>query len=234
LAAGLGLRLAGAYWYVDWLEAVSLLPVLAGAALLLAGWPALRRAGLAIGFLGFMIPLPYRVETALAQPLQRVATSLSTYVLQTIGLPAVAEGNIILINEARIGVVEACNGLGMLLLFFAVAAGVALQVRRSWVERAILVASAAPIAVAANVTRITVTGLLHASAGSRWADAVFHDLAGWLMMPLALGLLWLELQVLSRLVIEVECPSGPVPVIRPGSGRPGRPPRKAPAGVPTR
>jgi exosortase len=234
LAAGVGLRLSGAYWYVDWLEAVSLLPVLAGVALLLAGWPALRRAGWAIAFLGFMIPLPYRVETALSQPLQRVATVVSTYALQTIGQPAIAEGNVILINESRIGVVEACNGLGMLLLFFALATGVALQVRRGWGERAVLVASAVPIAIAANVIRITVTGLLHETVGSQWADTVCHDLAGWLMMPLALGLLWLELQVLSRLFVDVECPTGPVRLIRPEPVRPSRPARTAPARAPAR
>src|SRR5437879_2211960 len=33
------LRLAGAYTYFDWLEAVSLLPCLAGLCVLLGGWP---------------------------------------------------------------------------------------------------------------------------------------------------------------------------------------------------
>ena len=53
------------------------------------------------------------------------------------------------------------------------------------------------IALAANIIRILVTAILHKTAGSELADLVFHDLAGWLMMPLALGMLWLELLVLS-------------------------------------
>jgi exosortase len=205
LSVGIGIFLAGAYWYFDWLSAVSLLPVLAGTALLLGGGPALRRFGWPIVFLGFMIPLPYRIETAMSQPLQRVATIASTYALQTLGLPAIAEGNVIVINDARIGVVEACNGLGMLLLFVAMAAAVALVVRRSLIEKVVIVASAIPIALAANIVRITVTGSLAATIGNKWAEWVFHDLAGWLMMPLALGLLWFELQCLSRLFINVEC-----------------------------
>src|SRR5262249_8698964 len=56
---------------------------------------------------------------------------------------------------------------------------------------------AVPIAVLSNVTRITVTGVLHKVAGGEVADYVFHDLAGWLMMPLALGLLWLEMRLLG-------------------------------------
>ena len=39
-----------------------------------------------------------------------------------------------------------------------------------------------------NVIRITATGVLHETGrAARWPNAVFHDLAGWLMMPLALG-----------------------------------------------
>jgi exosortase len=204
LAAGVMMRLAGAYVYFDWLEAVSLLPILAGSVLLLAGPRALLWSWPAISFLGFMIPLPYRIETALSLPLQRIATVVSTYVLQTLGRPAFAEGNVIIVNDARIGVVEACNGLGMLILFFAMAAAVAILVRRHPLEKAAIVVTAAPVAVAANVVRITATSFAHEYLDSHWADLVFHDLAGWLMMPLALGLLGLELHVLSRIFVDRE------------------------------
>jgi exosortase len=202
LVAGVGLRLAGTHFYFDWLEAVSLLPLLAGVALLLGGWPALRWSWLSLAFLVFMIPLPFRVETGLSHPLQRVATLVSTYLLQTIGRPAFAEGNVIVVNDATVGVVTACNGLGMLLLFFALATGVAILSDRPLLDKLFIVASAAPIAVLANVIRISVTTILYETAGQRWADLVFHDLAGWLMMPLALGMLWLELLILSRLLVE--------------------------------
>jgi exosortase len=201
LACALGLRLAGVYWYFSWFEAVSLLPLLAGIALLLGGWPALRWSWPAIAFLIFMVPLPYRLETGLAHPLRGIATATAAYTLQTLGLPALTEGHVIHVHEARIGVVEACSGLGMLLLFFALAVGLAIRVRRPLLDRLVIVASAVPVAIAANVVRITVTAFLHVTVGGRWADLVFHDLAGWLMMPLALGMLWLELYVLSRLLV---------------------------------
>jgi exosortase len=221
LLAGVGLRLVGTLVYFDWLEAVSLLPMLAGAALLLGGRPALRWSWLAIAFLVFMIPLPFRVETGLAQPLQGLATRVSTYVLQTLGRPAFAEGNLIVVNDVTVGVVEACSGLGMLLLFFALATAVAILSNRPLLDKALIVASAAPIAVGVNVLRISVTSILYEAVGGRWADLVFHDLAGWLMMPAALGLLGLELKVLSRLLSELppERPSvlAPFPVARASS-----------------
>jgi exosortase/archaeosortase family protein len=92
----------------------------------------------------------------------------------------------------------------MLLTFFALATAVVLVVKRPVWQRVIILASAAPIAVASNVTRITVTGILHQTVSSEVANKVFHDLAGLLMMPLALGMLMLELNLLNRLLIPVD------------------------------
>jgi exosortase len=202
LLLGVTLRILGAVFYVGWLEMVSLLPLLWGVALLLGGKPALRASWVAIAFLVFMFPLPYRVETGLSGPLQQVATRMSEYTLQLTGLPAFREGNVIIVNDHRIGVVEACNGLGMMLLFFAMATGMALLAQRPWVDRVVLVICAVPIAVLSNVIRIVVTSVLYEVAGQRWGDLIFHDLSGWLMMPMALGMLWLALRVLAFVFVE--------------------------------
>lgn len=198
------LQLSGTFYYLTWLEGFALLPSLLGVAVLLGGWQNLRWSWPAVAFLLFMIPLPYRAQTALAAPLQRIATMASTFTLQTLGYPAVSEGNVIVLNEVRLGIVEACSGLTMLVTFFALATAVAILVRRPWLDRVLIVASAVPIALIANVTRITVTGALHVSVGGEIAQAVFHDWAGWFMMPLALGLFGGVLWVLPRLFLEPE------------------------------
>ncbi len=202
IGLGAALRFAADYLYMDWLDAASLLPCVAGLALLLGGKEAFLWAWPAIAFLGFMIPLPFRLQIALAHPLQRIATLASTYGLQTLGLPALSEGNVIQINETRIGVVEACSGLSMLVIFFALSTAFAFLVQRPLWQKLVLVVSAIPIALIANITRITVTGIMHETVGHKAADLVFHDLAGWLMMPFALVLLWLELLALGRLFVE--------------------------------
>jgi exosortase len=224
LAAGTLLRLGGAFFYYEWFDALSLLPVLAGLFLLLGGWRGLRWAWPAIGFLVFMIPLPHFAAFALAWPLQRTATAASTYALQTLGYAAMAEGNVIVLGELRLGVVEACSGLSMLMVFFALAFAMALVVSRPLWQRAVIVASAVPIALASNVLRITATGVLFMTAGRGAADLFYHDLAGWFMMPVALALLWLELLYLARLVV-------PLPPA-PESPRPYTPTRAAPLPAP--
>lgn len=124
IGAGLALQIAGAYVSIDWVSVLALLPYLAGLCVLVGRGPLLRRAWPSIAFLFFMIPFSYVVEVALRQPSQRVATIASTYGLQTLGLPALAEGNTIVLGDARIGIVEACNGLGILFTFFAIATAV--------------------------------------------------------------------------------------------------------------
>lgn len=201
LMGSAGLRLAASYFSFTLLEPFALLPTLAGVALLMGGWRALRWSWPAIAFLAFMIPLPGFVAGQLGGPLQRLATAGSTYLLQTCGVPATATGNVIWLTKGQIGVVEACNGLRMLITFFAITVGAALVMTNSIWEKLIVVISALGIGLFANVLRITATGMAYEWASPELADRLFHDFAGWLMMPLATMLLFLELHLLSRLLI---------------------------------
>lgn len=209
--AAFGLRMLSDILFFDWLDAASFLLCVAGLFALLGGAQALRWSWPAIAFLAFMVPLPFRVEQALAYPLRTVATQSSNYLLQTIGLPALAEGHTIVIDNVRLGVAEACSGLSMLVIFLALSTAVAITVRRPWFDRLCILLSAVPVAVLANVARITVTALMHRWVGREWADLVFHDLAGWLMMPFALALLGGELWFLGRLFLD-PTPRRPAPL----------------------
>jgi exosortase len=211
LLLGAGLRQVGAMLYVELLEGFSLLPSLVGVCLLLGGWAMLRWAWPALTFLLFILPLPYQVDV-LSQPLRRLATVASTYALQTLGLPAIAEGNIIVVDDLRVGVIEACSGLGMLMTFFALSTAVAFVMNRPLSERVLIFVSAVPVGVLMNVMRITVTVFLLRFANAEVARFVFHEVAGWVMMPLALVVLWLEMRFLEKLWVS-EKPTGPIPVV---------------------
>lgn len=211
VAVAVLLRLGGAYFYFPWLDAWSLLPCLLGLSLILGGWKLLAWSWAGVALFVFMMPVPYQVELALTHPLQRLSTHASVYALQMLGHPAIAEGNVIVLGELRIGVLEACSGLGMLFTFFALSTAVALVIDRPLGDRLFIFASAVPVAILMNVARCVVTAILHVVAGSELANAVFHDVAGWLMMPLALLVLWLELKMLARLFLE-PLAAGPLPV----------------------
>src|ERR1043166_3891400 len=207
LAVASAARVAAAYYFMEYFEALSLLPCLAGVAICSGGKRALYWSWPSIAFLFFMLPLPYTVEVMLSGPLRRIAVIASTYVLQTFGFSAVAEGNIILMESQPILVAEACSGLSMLLTFFALSTGVALVTRRPLIDKVGIVLSAFPIALLANLIRIVSTAILADTVGGRAATLVFHDLAGWLMMPLALGFLGLELLIIDKLFVQRPEPS---------------------------
>ncbi|MCI0380012.1 MAG: exosortase/archaeosortase family protein [Gemmataceae bacterium] len=202
LALAAGMRLAGGYFHFGWLDQMSLLPCLAGLFVLLGGKAAWRWSWPAVAFLAFMVPLPHRVAVSMSAPMQRIATETSTFALQALGRPALAEGNVILLNDVELGIVEACSGLRMLVVFFALSTAVALLLRKPLWERVLVAGSALPIALVSNVIRITVTGVIYDMLGPETGQAVFHDLMGWLMMPLGLAFLGLELWLLNRLLLE--------------------------------
>lgn len=204
LLIGVAARSIAAVSDFEPLDSASLFATVFGLVLLVGGWSVLSWSWPALAFLAFMMPLPYFIEVGLAQPLRRIATEISTYALQTLGCPAFAEGNVIRIEDIELGVEQACSGLGMLMTFFALATALAMIVQTPWYDRTVLVVSAVPIAVLANVIRITATGVAYHLAGqdSPIGKMIYHDLAGWLMMPLALAMLWLELKILQNLFIE--------------------------------
>ena len=206
-AAGFAMQLAGTYIYFNWLIGASLVVYLAGVVALIGGWPSLRWAIPGLFFLFFMIPLPYRLEAMMRGPLQRISTTASAFALQTVGLSAITRGNIIVLSDStghpiELGVVDACSGLKMLIVFFCLTSAFAVLVKRPLGERLLILLSTVPIALICNIARITATGILYVLVGEKWANLVFHDLAGWLMMPMALALLWLELKLLSALFID--------------------------------
>ena len=213
------LRMGGALFAFEWLDAGSLVPALAGVLLLTLGprvalwsWPGAV-------FLLFILPWPWQFDVLLTYPLRRVATICSTFALQTMGIPALARGNIIVIDELEVGVVEACSGLGMLMTFFALSTAVAFVIQRPLRDRLLVFASAVPIGVLMNVVRITVTVFLLRVADAETAQVVFHDVAGWVMMPMALFVLWLELKWLGRLWLPVRV-ERPAPIALPTAERP--------------
>ena len=196
------LRLAGGYFHYSFVDQVSLLPCIAGIITLTGGRSAIAASWPAVAFLAFMVPLPHSWALALSAQMQTVATVSSTFLLQVLGRPALAEGNVIQLNEIELGIVEACSGLRMLVVFFALSTAVAMLIKKPLWEKMTIAFSAIPIALVSNILRITATGIIYENLGDGYGGALLHDVAGWLMMPLGLMFLGLELLILKNLLRE--------------------------------
>ncbi len=181
-------------------EAVSLIPLLGGIVLILYGKANFFRLLPGILFLILMFPIPGGVIGPLRGELQSIATKVSVFSLQTMGVPALARGNVIALPDAEVGVAEACSGLRMLISFTALVVGFTMFIQRTKTEKTILLVSIIPIAIIVNAWRVVMVSLATQYAPD-WADAV-HDAAGLGMMLLALAILGALLKFLDILFID--------------------------------
>ena len=195
-------HVAAVYFYVEAIDAVSFIVTITGTTLLIWGRRAFAGLWPAVLFLGFMLPLPFQIERVLSGPLQILGANESAWYIQTFGIPAIAQGNTILMGDTRLGVAEACSGLRMLMVFFAISTAAVIVSKRTAWEKLLILLSALPIALICNIVRIVATAVAHEFLGRATADLVFHDLSGWLMMPLAMLLLFLEVKLLDCLFVE--------------------------------
>jgi exosortase len=201
---GLAVWLAGSVVYVDSLQGWSIPFWVAGAVWLLAGRRMLVWALPAIFFLAFMIPLPFKGERLLSVPLQACATEFSCWILQCLGEPAITEGNVVLLGDHHLNVIEACSGLRIFISIMALAYVYFVLAPRPWWTKVALVVSILPVSLLVNAMRIALTGLLKAHISSEAAHTFGHDLAGWLMLPMAAGLLWCVVWFVGKLIVEVQ------------------------------
>lgn len=206
-----------------WLEGFTLVPTVAALVLAYGGWTLLRHTWPAVAFLVFMYPIPAGLNSNISLPLQRIACVSSAALLRLLGLWVMDEGNVLVIGQETLEVAAACNGLAMLMSLAAtITATVILVPMANW-KRVVLLLSVVPIALLCNIVRISGTAWAYHLLGSARGQELAHDVAGWLMMPLALALVMLELAWLSWLVVEEEEAKPISPTLLTTTGLSGRP-----------
>lgn len=200
VALSVAMRGVAAYYFVNSLDNLSLLVLLAGITLLFGGWPWFGVVWPVIALLAFMFPIPPSIGgDDLVADLQEISTKGSTFALQLLGMTAMRDGNVILLKGTELGVVEACSGLRMLMVFCALCVVAATVIPTSWPRKVVILLCAVPLAILCNIIRITVAGLACKYLGDKTGHFIFHDLAGWLMVPMAFIMLGLVLFVMSKL-----------------------------------
>jgi len=201
IVAAFLMREIGLRCYYGSAERVSLVVAIWGVVLLLAGWQAVRRLAGPLLFLLLMIPLPNQMVAAITLPMQRMAAWAAAQALGLMGWHAAVEGNTIRLYGQSLEVAEACNGLRMIFAILALGFAIACIVRRPLWERVTVVVSSIVLGVVVNVVRIVATGAAGQAFGTG-AIAAAHDVGGWLMMPLALLVMWWEQRFLQSLFVD--------------------------------
>jgi exosortase len=156
-----------------------------GIVLLLGGVRYLRILAFPLFLLFFMVPIPAIIYNKITFPLQILASQVATGVLDILQIPVMREGNILHLSDTSLSVVEACSGIRSLLslTFLSLVYGFFFETK-FWV-RVVLFLATIPIAILANASRVTLTGLL-TEYKRDLAEGFFHSAQGWVIFMVAL------------------------------------------------
>jgi exosortase len=178
MLSALGLLLLGMLSAELFTARVSLIVLISGIIVFLAGWQVLRSIAFPIGYLFFMIPLPALIYYQLTFPMQLWASRLGAYGLVMLGVDTVRQGNLLILPNATLEVVEACSGVRSLLSLLAAVIAYGYLAEHSMWKRFLLVFLAVPIVIVSNGVRLVATGVLSFVFGPEVDSGLLHTALG--------------------------------------------------------
>lgn len=165
--------------------------------------PGLLRLFLpAVIALVFMLPVPGMLRHQISVPLQQVSAVVAETVMDLVGLPVTRMGNVLTVNGHEVKVAEACDGMRMVSALAIVTYAFVFSVPMRNTIRAVIVAFSPLVAIVVNVVRLIPTAWAYGYTSESTADAV-HDIGGWVVLGLAVGILWLLVKLLRWLEVPV-------------------------------
>jgi exosortase len=122
--------------------------------------------------------------------------------MEIFGVPIQRSGNMLTINHIDVTVAEACNGMRMVFALVLVSFAFAYSMPLRNFVRLVVLASSPLAAIFCNVVRLIPTIYLYGYAAKPTAK-YFHDLGGWVMLPIAFIMLLGIMRVLRWALVPV-------------------------------
>ena len=184
---GLILLVIGFLKMFPFLSAVSFLFVLSGLVLYFLGKDVIRTLLFPISFLVFAIPFPFLVEVAYI--LQSLSVHSSTLIIEALGIPVTMLGAEIHLQNASFSIGLPCSGINTLISLLALTAIFIYVLKCPFYKKAALFCISIPIAIGANILRITSILLIAHQYGSDAAMKFFHDFSNPFLFVIAFTVL---------------------------------------------
>lgn len=180
-----------AYDFIS-LEAAALYGVMLAFAMGLIGLRAMARNWFPFAYLAFMVPPPGWLLDRLTAPLRMMVSRIVTDGLSLLGYPITRDGVTMRVAQYNLLVEDACAGMNSIVGLSAITLlYIFLMHRASWRYAALLTACILPVAIVANIIRVTVLVLLTYYAGDAVAQGFLHVTTGMALFMIALVLIFL-------------------------------------------
>ncbi len=165
------------------------------------GFRALQKNWFPILYLGFVVPPPGWLMDDITAPLKLFASTVTTDGLQALGFPIFREGVTLEIANYNLLVEDACSGMNSLTGLVAISLFYIYLLRNaSWTHSLILICMVIPIAVVANIIRITILVLLTYYFGDAVAQGFLHQAAGLILFTTSLMLVFVFDHLIARVL----------------------------------
>jgi exosortase len=130
--------------------------------------------------------------------------------MSALNIPALREGNVIVLANITLEVAEACSGIRSLisLLTLGIVFGYFVDPRGGM--RTAIALATIPIAVVANGLRVAGTGIAAHYYGPVAAEGFLHEFSGWLVFVVSFALLF-AVQKLLAMLFPLRAPPPPAP-----------------------
>lgn len=161
------------------------------------GTPIIRLMAFPLCFLFFMVPIPITLLGLVAFPLQLIATKISANLIQFCSIPVYREGNMLFFLQTQLEVAEACSGIRSIMSLTMLSVVFSYVSSGRWWINAILILSALPVAMTANIIRVSGTGVLAHFFGGQVARGFLHEFSGLVVFVFGLVVLLLEFKLLE-------------------------------------
>jgi len=192
LLLGLALLVIGRSQDLVMFEVASQLPILCGCLLLIGGWKMLRVFAFPLAFLIFAIPPPGWLLDAFTVPLKTMVSDWVAEILYQFDYPVAQNGVMIMIGPYQLMVKDACAGMNSIFALSAIGVFYIHEfVRNSRFRAGVLLLSIVPITIIANFIRVMALVLIAYYFGIDAIEGIFHDLTGFTLFAVALGLFFL-------------------------------------------
>jgi exosortase len=199
LVLGLGTFAVGRAVDEVFIARASLPVTLLGLVMLLAGLRVTKRVWFGIAYLAFMVPLPYLTLKMLTTRSRILDATVSTHLLGWLGVPVYRDGVVLHLPNVVLEVADDCSSIPAIAALLALGAVYACLVERPLVARAALILTTAPLAIGANMIRITFTAAAAYYLGLWTLGSFYHKFSGTVNFLLTFWLLVLLDTALVRM-----------------------------------
>jgi exosortase D (VPLPA-CTERM-specific) len=163
------------------------------------GTRAIKPLAAPLVYLFFIVPLPVAFYISTSAEMQLLSSKLGMTFIWLFRVPALLDGNIIILPTAKLEVAEACNGLRYLFPLVSFAFLISMLLEDRFWKKALVVLSSVPIAIITNAGRIAMIAVVLERLGIDTSTGSAHAFEGFAVFSLCIALLFIEIWCLLRI-----------------------------------